>query len=71
VGKTYYKKTNIFRFAKDFLDFEFLPTGQPFAWDGNTTYIAKPGECIVFPRPNSAVGEPAFILGNEVQYKEI
>lgn len=67
VNKKHYKQTPTLRFAKDYKDFENLQVGKPFAWDGNITYIAQSGECIVFPRPNNSVGDEVFILGKEMK----
>ncbi|MEK7570504.1 MAG: succinylglutamate desuccinylase/aspartoacylase family protein [Patescibacteria group bacterium] len=59
------KQSADFRFAKDFSDFEVLPANQPFAWDGEMTYRAKPNQRIIFPRPDTPIGGEVFILGEE------
>ncbi len=50
---------------KEFADFEPLVSGEVFARDGQTEYVAKEGDCIIFARPNAAIGAEAFILGKE------
>lgn len=57
-----YKKNEPFRFVKNFLDFEPLPVGQPFAFQGNEPEIAGENECILFPRPNEPVGGEVCII---------
>jgi succinylglutamate desuccinylase len=61
--KVAHKKTENFSFAKDYKDFEPLTTGEIFARDGDTEYVAEKGDCIIFPRPNTKIGSEAFILG--------
>ncbi|MES2216393.1 MAG: succinylglutamate desuccinylase/aspartoacylase family protein [Patescibacteria group bacterium] len=58
-----YKKNDNFRFVKDFKDFEPLPVGQPFAFDGDEPLSANPDECIIFPRPNVPVGGEVCLIG--------
>lgn len=57
------KQTDHFSFSIEFNDFDTLPDGKIFAQDGNMKYIAKPNECIIFPRPNTVIGGDAFIIG--------
>ncbi|MFA6043287.1 MAG: succinylglutamate desuccinylase/aspartoacylase family protein [Patescibacteria group bacterium] len=59
------RQTNDFRFRKNFADFERLPAGEAFAWDGPRTFIAQPEQCIIFARPGNAPGDQVFILGAE------
>lgn len=65
VQQKVYRETNDFRFLKNFTDFERLPAGEAFAWDGPRSFIAKPGQCIIFARPEKAIGDQVFILGKE------
>lgn len=65
------KHTEDFSFAKIYKDFEALPSGKIFATDGNTTYTAGESDCIIFPRPNTAIGDEAFILGRDIPPPEI
>ncbi len=65
VRQKIYRQTNTFRFAKNYSDFEPLPEGEAFAWDGPRTYIAEPEQCIIFARPGKAIGDQVFILGKE------
>jgi succinylglutamate desuccinylase len=60
--KIIYKKHNNFRFTKSFLDFERLPAGKPFAFNGNKPVIADKGECIIFPRPNVPIGGEVCVI---------
>ncbi len=57
------KKHDNFRFSKEFKDFDSLPVGEPFMFDGEEQRIALPNECILFPRPNTKIGDDACILG--------
>jgi succinylglutamate desuccinylase len=56
------KKSNKFRFVKNFKDFERLKQGSPFAYDGETAYKAAKNECILFPRPKGKIGSEACII---------
>lgn len=58
-----YKKNDVFRFVKDFKDFESLPANEPFAFDGNEPLIAGKNECIFFPRPNVPAGGEVCLIG--------
>ena len=61
-----HKRTESLRFTKDYQDFAPLEAGEVFAVDGETTYKASEGDCIIFPRPNALIGGEAFILGKEI-----
>ena len=63
VQRMLHKKTSQFSFTKEYRDFEMLPTGRPFATDGDIVHTAKQGECILFPRPQVKVGEEVCIIG--------
>ncbi len=58
-----YKKNEVFRFVKDFKDFESLPANEPFAFDGDEPLIAGENECIFFPRPNVPIGGEVCLIG--------
>lgn len=58
-----YKKNEVFRFVKEFKDFESLPENEPFAFDGEEAYIAGKNECIIFPRPDVPVGGEVCLIG--------
>ena len=62
-----YKKTNDFRFVKDFKDFEPLPEGKPFAFDGDEALLAGKDECIIFPRPHVAIGGEVCVIGKLIR----
>lgn len=59
-----HKHTAGFAFTKEYTNFEELPEGEIFAVDGPTEYRAGPKECIIFPRPNAAIGDEAFLIGS-------
>lgn len=61
-----YKKSENFRFKKEFSDFEPLIPGEVFAVDDSIKYIAKPGQCIIFPHEKAKVDQETCILGKEV-----
>lgn len=63
VFKAIKKKTENFKFNKDFADFEELEEGKVFAQDGDVEYIAKSNECIILPNSNKRIGEEVFVLG--------
>ncbi len=63
VKEVIYKRTEGFKFSKKFKDFEGLPTGEPFLFDGDVSRTAEEGECIIFPRPDVAIGGEAGIIG--------
>lgn len=58
-----YKKNENFRFIKEFMDFEPLPAGAIFAYDGDDALVAGENECIIFPRPNVPVGGEVCLIG--------
>jgi succinylglutamate desuccinylase len=66
VHKVAHKKTENVSFVKEFKDFELLTAGKVFARDGDTEYVAEVGDCVIFPRPNTAIGSEVFILGKEI-----
>ena len=47
----------------DFHNFQVLDAGQVIGYQDNEVYRAVAGDCIIFPRPNAAIGTEAFILG--------
>ncbi len=64
--KAVFKITNDFYFTKKFADFEILVPGEVFARDGKQAYIAGENECIIFPHPETAIGEEVFVIGRVV-----
>ena len=65
--RMYYKKNLEFKFVKDFKDFEVLPAGKPFAFDGEESLIAGENECIIFPRPNVPAGGEVCLIGSFIK----
>lgn len=63
--KVAHKKTDTLSFAKEYRDFQPLAAGEVFARDGEIEYTAEAEDCIIFPRPNTAIGNEAFILGKD------
>ncbi len=61
--KILYKQTENFVFTKNFVDFEALPTDQPFIIDGLHKEIATTGDIIMFPRADVPVGGEVCIIG--------
>lgn len=66
VYKAARKQTDEFSFARDYADFEPLKEGKLFAKDGPEEYLAQKGDCIIFPHPDTAIGNEVFILGKEI-----
>jgi succinylglutamate desuccinylase len=60
--KIIYKKTERFKFIKEFHDFELLEEGMVFANDDNISYSAEKDECIIFARPHAILGTEACII---------
>lgn len=60
------RRNESFFFAKEYADFEALKPGEVFATDGDAIYRAKEGDCIIFARPNAAIGAEAFIRGRDL-----
>ncbi len=63
VKRMVYKKTKDFKFIKDFVDFELLPTDKAFAIDGTEEYVASTNEAIIFPRPDVPINGEVCIIG--------
>lgn len=57
------KKSDQLTFAQEYADFEVLEPGKEFASDEGESYVAKEGDCIVFPHKEGVIGSEAFILG--------
>jgi succinylglutamate desuccinylase len=66
VKKLITKKTQSFSFSKSFRDFEELPAGIPYIYDGEVIVVANPGEVIIFPRPDVSIGEETCIIGEYI-----
>jgi hypothetical protein len=63
VKKLYKKQSSDFRFAKEYNDFESLPSDTPYIYDGEIEVTANPGEVIMFPRADVPVGEEVCVIG--------
>lgn len=61
------RQTDNFSFDKDYVNFDKLETGREFAHDGETKFIAKENQYIIFPRSKQKVGEESFILINKLK----
>lgn len=59
------KEGDNFRFSKKFRNFETLPDGIVFAYDGKKEYKADKGNCIILPTPCEVIGGEVFVLGKE------
>ena len=66
VYKVAHKKSETLSFSREYADFEPLQPREVFARDEGVEYVAGPGDCIIFPRTNGAVGSEAFIIGKEI-----
>lgn len=64
VKRMIHKKTESFKFVKNFKDFEKLPVDEVFALDGTASHVASDNEYIIFPRPDVAVGDEVCIIGS-------
>lgn len=60
-----YKRTDDFKFAKKFKDFQLLPSKKIFATDGHISHIAGKNEFIVFPREKVGIGGEVFIIAKQ------
>lgn len=61
------KDTDELKLADGFHNFDRLETGQVIATDGERTFRASEGECIIFPRYYAAVGQELYIIGTETE----
>jgi len=61
--KSIVKQSNSFSFDRPYVNFDHLIPGKVFATDGQRRYIAQNNECIIFPRPQAAVGSEACVIG--------
>ncbi|HSX33599.1 MAG TPA: succinylglutamate desuccinylase/aspartoacylase family protein [Candidatus Saccharimonadales bacterium] len=60
-----YKTSADFVLGDGFRNFDALDPGQIIARDGNKTYTAEAGDCIIFPHYGARIGEEAYIIGTE------
>lgn len=56
------KQTADFAFDKPYANFDALTPGRVFATDGPTKYIAKKNQSIIFPRPDTKIGQDVFTV---------
>jgi succinylglutamate desuccinylase len=59
------KSSANFKLTDGFRNFDKMKNGQIISVDGKERYVAKDGECIIFPHYNARIGEEAFIIGTE------
>jgi succinylglutamate desuccinylase len=60
-----HKPSTTFQLEKNLHNFDRLKPGQVIATDGGKQYIAKDGECIIFPHYKARIGEEAYIIAIE------
>ncbi len=65
-NKSIYKMSNKFKIKNGYKNFDRLKTGEIIAVDDGVEYMAKKGECIIFPHYNARVGEEACVIGEEI-----
>lgn len=58
----YYTKTDCFRLARSFQDFETITIGETIGYDGSNEVISPIEQMILFARERSVVGAEAFLL---------
>ncbi len=58
----YYTKTDCFRLARSFQDFETMQVGETIGYDGDVAVVSHAKQMILFARDRSAVGAEAFLL---------
>lgn len=63
------KSETLYWLAREFGNWEPLKDGELIAVDGPNIYRAKEGQLIVFPEPEAAVDDEAFILAHPVDPK--
>ncbi len=63
----YYSKTNDFRLAKDWEDFEPVTKGSIIGTDGGISIRAEYDGIILFARNCTSVGQEAFYFGREIK----
>ncbi|HEY4963168.1 MAG TPA: succinylglutamate desuccinylase/aspartoacylase family protein [Candidatus Saccharimonadales bacterium] len=64
--ETIYKTSNEFKLTSGLHNFDALRPNQLIATKGEQKYLARKGECIIFPHYSARVGEEAYILGQEL-----
>lgn len=63
----YFTKTDNFKLAKQFNDFEKIPAGQLIGFDGEEEIRAKKDGIIIFARNRDKINDEAFLFG---EYKK-
>lgn len=58
----YYTKTDCFKLARSYQDFELLKAGEVLGLDGAESIISSAEQMILFARDRSAVGAEAFLF---------
>jgi succinylglutamate desuccinylase len=56
------KQTNNFSFDRPYKNFDALEPNCVFATDGNSQYVAKKNQYIIFPRSDEKIGQDAFTV---------
>lgn len=63
MNELYYTKTDDFKLARDFKDFEKLKKGELIGYDGEEKICASKDSIILFARNRQQVADEAFLLG--------
>ncbi|MDO8650456.1 MAG: succinylglutamate desuccinylase/aspartoacylase family protein [Candidatus Berkelbacteria bacterium] len=62
VVKMVKKQTELFAFDKPYKNFDALEPNCVFATDGDTQYVAKENQFIIFPHENEKIGQDVFTI---------
>lgn len=63
----YYTKTDCFKLARTFQDFEPIKVDETIGYDGDVAIVSQVDQMILFARERSAVGAEAFLLVKKLQ----
>lgn len=63
-----HKTSKNFKLQSGFTNMQLLKEGQLIAQDGETMYVAKAGESIIFPDYHARIGDEACIIGFDQYY---
>jgi len=47
-------------------NFQELKSGEVYSSQDGKDFVARKGECIIFPRPDAKIGAEAFVIGREI-----
>ena len=63
---------SVIRTSKDYhlksgmTNFQELKSGEVYSSQDGKDFVARKGECIIFPRPDAKIGAEAFVIGREI-----